>query len=93
MPLVAQSINNINLSSGYTETGLQIILLIWLIDSFMIAISFEWVSLTISILPFILTFPIALIYPTLNSAYGWIVYANLAVVIVLIFARMIANII
>jgi hypothetical protein len=59
----------------------------------MIAISFEWISLTISIIPFIVTLPIALIYTAMNPAYGWIVFANMAVVIVLIFARTIANII
>jgi len=93
MPLVIQSINTINLSSGFVEEGLQKILLIWLIDSIMIAISFEWISLTLSTIPFIITLPLSLIYTTLNPAYGGIVWENIAIVAVLIFTRMAANMI
>ena len=93
MPIVIESINTINLSSGFVEGGLQIILVIWLIDSLLIAISFEWISLTLSLIPFIITLPVSLIYTTLNPAYGWIVFINAAIISVLIFARMIANVI
>ncbi|MEM2133678.1 MAG: hypothetical protein Q6366_007350 [Candidatus Freyarchaeota archaeon] len=92
MPLVIESINTISWSSGFTEKGLQIILMIWLVDSLLIALSFEWVSLTVSVIPFIITLPISLVYTTINSVYGWIVLTNLAVVIVLILARMMANV-
>ncbi len=92
MPLVIESINTINWSSGFKEGGLQIILVIWLIDSLLIALSFEWVSLTISVIPFIITLPISLVYTTINSVFGWIVLTNLVVVIVLILARMVANV-
>jgi hypothetical protein len=93
MPLIFQSINTINLSSGFVEDGLQKILLIWLIDSFIIAFSFEWISLTLSTTPFVITLPLSLIYNTLNPTYGGIVLTNAAIVFVLIFARMSANII
>ncbi len=93
LPLVIRSINTINLASGFVEWGLQIILVVWLVDSLLIAISFEWVSLTLSVIPFIITLPISFIYTTLNPAYGWIVFANAAFVFILIFARMVSNII
>lgn len=93
MPLVIQSINTINLSSGFVEEGLPKILLIWLIGSFMIAISFEWISLTLSTTPFIITLPLSLIYTTLNPAYGGIIWENIAIVAVLIFTRISANMI
>lgn len=93
MPIVIDSINTINLSSGFVEGGLQVVLVIWLIDSLLIAISFEWISLTLSLIPFIITLPVSLIYTTLNPAYGWIIFVNAAIVSVLIFSRMIANVI
>ncbi|MEM3586260.1 MAG: hypothetical protein QXO71_02965 [Candidatus Jordarchaeaceae archaeon] len=91
MPIVIQSINAINLSSGFISEGLQKVLLVWLIGSFMIAISFEWISLLLSIMPFIITLPLSLIYTTLNPAYVGIILENIAIVVVLVFTRMAAN--
>ncbi|MHA1363185.1 MAG: hypothetical protein ACTSP1_11760 [Candidatus Freyarchaeota archaeon] len=93
VPLVIQSINTINLSSVFMGGELQAILVVWLVDSLLVAMSFEWISLILSVIPFIITLPFALIYTALSPVYGWIVLMNITVISVLIFGRIIANLV